>query len=62
MLYGKKVLNFYVSYLIRILPILNEYTRYLVLKYNTSTLPILDVSFPYYILLYVIHTYKFHTK
>ena len=52
---------FYVSYLICILPLLSEYTRHIVLKYSTSTLPILYVYFPYYILLYVTPTYEFYT-
>ena len=61
-LYGNKVLNFYVSYVIRILLILSEYTRHLVLKYSSSTLPILYVCFPYHIFLYVTPTYNFHSK
>ena len=53
---------FNVSYFIRILLILIEYTRHIVLKYSTSTLPIIYVCFLYYILLYVTPTYKFHTE
>ena len=62
MLYGNKVLNFYVLYLIRILPMLSECTRRIVLIYITSTLPILYVCFPYSILLYVTPTYDFRTE
>ena len=61
-IYRNKVLNCYISYLIRILPMLSEYIRHLVLKYSTSTLPILHVYFPHYILFYVTLTYKFHTE
>ena len=62
MLYGNKLLNFYVSCLIRILLMLSEYTRHIVLKYSTSTLPTVYVCFPYYILLYVTPTYEFRTE
>ena len=61
-LYGNTVLDFYLSYLIRIFLMLSEYTRHVTLKYRTSTLRILYVCFPYYILLFVTPTYEFHTE